>query len=420
MYERFIMKLKKEFIFWILIFIPAGVAIALSSNALYALGRASGIACLSALAISFILGCRSFWLNHFLGSPIRAYKLHHQISLTMMFLLLMHIFLSALPFFKIDLTAGIDFLFDFKDLVITSGWISFLLIFLGIVFSYLKQLKHRSWIWLHRILVLSFPAISVHLWLSFNEIDLGLSLGIALWVLTIFVLILHFLFPGTLRKLRNYEIIEIDQLSSKVVELKLAPKGEGIEFKPGQYIYLSVDCKEGCNVSRESHPFTIDSAANSKEISLAIKALGDDSEKLQHIKRGHLMSVEGPYGNLLTNVKTERKQLWIAGGIGVTPFLSYLRHKKLMPTDIQDIVLLLFIKEESENVFAKDLSNIKGVKFNFFIDDSDGPLDLKKCLPIDWRLRDIVISGPSGMVAFFKKELYAMDAHNIQSEEFDF
>lgn len=390
------------------------------SNDFYALARATGLACLSALALSFILGCRSYWLNQFLGSPIRAYKLHHQISLSVIFLLILHIFLSALPFFRVDFAAGLDFLFDFKDLVITSGWIASFLIFLGIVFSYFKRIKHKTWLWLHRILVLSFPVIIVHLWFSFKEFDWALVLTFSLWVLAIFVLLLHFFFPNALRKLKNYQVIKIDQLSSKVVELKLTPMGEGINFKPGQFIYLSVNCKEGCKVSREFHPYTIDSAANTKEISLAIKALGDDSEKLQHIKLGHLVTVEGPYGNLLSNVKTGRKQLWIAGGIGVTPFVSYLRHKMKSPIDVQDIFLLLFIKEESENVFAKDLSNISGLNFNFFVDNSDLPLNLKKCLPSDWILRDIVISGPSGMVKYFKKELYAMGAHNIHSEEFDF
>lgn len=414
------MKFKKEFVFWTLIFIPAIGALALSDNYLYALGRASGLACLSALAISFILGCRSFWLNYFLGSPNRAYRLHHHVSVAVLFLLILHILLSALPFFSIDLETALDFIFDFQDLVISSGWISFLLLLLGIVFSYFKHLSRGAWKWLHRILVLSFPVISVHFWLSVKEIDLGLILAAGLWVVAFLILSLHFLFPKALRKLTSYEVTDIDQLSSNIVEIKLVPTGKGIKFIPGQFIFLSVDCKMGCKVSHEFHPFTIDSAANTEEISLAVKALGDDSEKLQHIKRGNLVKVEGPYGNLLSNVQTERKQLWIAGGIGVTPFVSYLRHKKVFSANIQDITLLLFINEEVENVFAKDLSNISGVKVNIHIEKSDGSVDLKNLLPSDWKMRDIVISGPSGMVRYFKKELYRMGAQNIQSEEFDF
>lgn len=409
------MKFKKEFIFWALIFIPL-----LSINTLNALGRASGQVCLSALALSFVLGCRSFWLNHFLGSPNRTYRLHHQVSVAVLFLLILHILLSALPFFRVDLAAALDFIFDFQDFVVTSGWIAFLLLLLEIVFSYFKHLNRGTWKWLHRILILSFPAISVHLWLSVKEIGWGLGLAAVLWVVAFIVLSLHFLFPKALRKLASYEVIGIDELGSKIVEIKLAPKGKAIEFKPGQFVFLSVDCKMGCNVSHEFHPFTIDSASNSKEISLAVKALGDDSEKLQHIKRGNLVTVEGPYGNLLSNVKTERKQLWIAGGIGVTPFVSYLRQKKMSSVDIQDIVLLLFIKVEEDNVFSKDLLNISGVKVNIHIDRSDGLPDLKKLLPSDWKMRDIVISGPSGMIKYFKKELYALGAQKIQSEEFDF
>lgn len=414
------MKLKNEYIFWALIFVPAIVVAVTSQNIQYSLGKASGLVCLSALAISFILGCRTSWLSDYFESPNRVYRLHHQVSVVMLLFLVLHIIFTALPFYKVDLEAALDYIFDFKDFVITSGWLAFGLLLLGFATSYLKHLNRKIWKWLHRILIFTFPLISIHFWLSTKELNFGEYITLALWAVAFIVLLLHFLFPSLLRKFTNYEVMNINRLSSDIVEIKLSPLIKGIKFLPGQYIYMSVDCVEDCGVSREFHPFTIFSSPISKEISVAVKSLGKDSEKLQNIKRGNKVIVEGPYGNLLSNIASSQKQLWIAGGIGITPYISYLRYLNKSEVDDLDIFLLLLLKKNDDNVFDQELKNIPNLKIKSHVDNTTTQLDIIKLLPDDWKLRDIVISGSSDMVKYYKKKLYKMGADRIYSEEFDY
>jgi len=57
----------------------------------------------------------------------------------------------------------------------------------------------------------------------------------------------------------------------------------------------------------------------------AIKALGDETSQLLDVVRPGMPAViGGPFGRF-SHEKGTSRQLWIAGGIGVTPFLSWLR-----------------------------------------------------------------------------------------------
>ena len=86
----------------------------------------------------------------------------------------------------------------------------------------------------------------------------------------------------------------------------------------GQFAFLSLDA----GPSREQHPFTISSPAEDK-VRFSIKASGDFTRGLAHkrTRLGTRASVEGPYG-AFTALAGRRRQLWIAGGIGITPFLA--------------------------------------------------------------------------------------------------
>ena len=75
----------------------------------------------------------------------------------------------------------------------------------------------------------------------------------------------------------------------------------------------------------ELHPFTISSAPQEDVLRLTVKASGDFTRHLfSNLKAGMDAVIEGAYG--MFDYKTGgQKQIWVAGGIGVTPFLSFIR-----------------------------------------------------------------------------------------------
>ncbi|MCW9047142.1 MAG: ferric reductase, partial [Gammaproteobacteria bacterium] len=61
-------------------------------------------------------------------------------------------------------------------------------------------------------------------------------------------------------------------------------------------------------------------------VTFDIKALGDYTSKLpRHLTAGSSIKVEGPYGRFeFSRANKRARQIWIAGGIGITPFLAWL------------------------------------------------------------------------------------------------
>ena len=88
----------------------------------------------------------------------------------------------------------------------------------------------------------------------------------------------------------------------------------------GQFAFLKIFDKDNKFLS---HPFTISQAPKKGYIQFTIKALGDDTKALiDNLKVGSEFSVSGPHGKFDYRAGA-KNQIWIAGGIGVTPFRSF-------------------------------------------------------------------------------------------------
>lgn len=93
--------------------------------------------------------------------------------------------------------------------------------------------------------------------------------------------------------------------------------------KPGQFATIRIMGENGWS---EPHPFTISCAPETDELRLTIKRAGKFTEAIQGIKPGSEVQFQGPYGKFLGDVDEHRELVFIAGGVGITPFMSALRH----------------------------------------------------------------------------------------------
>src|SRR5207302_9866982 len=84
----------------------------------------------------------------------------------------------------------------------------------------------------------------------------------------------------------------------------------------------------------KAHPFSLSAAPNPRFLRITVKALGDDTRKIQRLRPGVRVFAEGPYGTFTTGRRTRRRVALIAGGIGVTPLRALLES---LPTRTGDI-----------------------------------------------------------------------------------
>jgi predicted ferric reductase len=121
--------------------------------------------------------------------------------------------------------------------------------------------------------------------------------------------------------LLDYQVVSVRDTGPGVAEIALTPLGRPAGFAPGQFVMLYLEGIDGWH----RHPFTIASSPAEPVMRFAIKALGDDTSQLIEVLRPGMPAViRGPFGRF-SHQKGTIRQVWIAGGIGVTPFLSWLR-----------------------------------------------------------------------------------------------
>jgi predicted ferric reductase len=123
------------------------------------------------------------------------------------------------------------------------------------------------------------------------------------------------------RALHDYQVAAVNEIEPGLVEIVLHPLGRGVDFVPGQFAMVYLEAKDGWH----RHPFTIVSAPHDGNLRFTIKALGDYTSRLHElIEPGMPAVIGGPHGRFDHRRGTGR-QVWIAGGVGVAPFLSWLR-----------------------------------------------------------------------------------------------
>lgn len=160
-----------------------------------------------------------------------------------------------------------------------------------------------------------------------------------------------------------------------VLEVVLRPEAGWPGHHPGQFLLADFGhAREG------AHPFTIasDWAAGDGSLTLAIKALGDYTSGLaQRLRVGDAVSLEGPYGRFTFGGEHDEAQVWVAGGIGITPFLSRLRAWRRAGRQTGRIDLFYSTRTAAAGDFPDELEALcraTGVRLHRWASDRQGVL----------------------------------------------
>ena len=119
----------------------------------------------------------------------------------------------------------------------------------------------------------------------------------------------------------DYEVSSVEPIDDASYEIWLRPLGERFAFRPGQFALVNLEARDGWH----RHPFTIASGPQEKEVRITVRALGDFTSSIgELVEPGMPAVISSPQGHFDYTRGTEH-QVWVAGGIGVSPMLSWLR-----------------------------------------------------------------------------------------------
>ncbi|MCP4178108.1 MAG: hypothetical protein GY756_10105 [bacterium] len=351
------------------------------------------------------LGLVAFWCIIALSVFALSNRLHHW------FVSIKKVIFIHLPqkriFIKLD-----EFLTEFFQLIFT-------------IINFFNK-NYSLWRFFHRFIGVIFILAIFHLILV-NTI-IHDTKAVYYYVLTISILaslgfIYKELFSKIFRKRLIYQVSNINRITSDVIEVSLSPKERTLKYIAGQFLYINFKHK---SILKQAHPFTISSGPLENEIKITVKRNGKFTNYMyRNLQKQIVAYIEGAYG--MFNYKSGRKnQIWIAGGIGITPFMSWLRD--FQNNDHFNITLYHTMHHNDDNLFTEEIklavAENKNFEAVFVYSKQNGRLDAEKIMQSGKTIDDkeIYLCGPESMVHMLKKQFIEQGVPSdcIHFEEFKF
>lgn len=374
------------------------------------------------LSISFVLSSRMKWVEEWFGGLDRVYKAHH-ITGGVAFVALLHhpIFLAVNALPRADL--GIRYLWFGRDWSYNFGLASLYLLILLLILTLLVRLPYSLWKKTHEWMgvVLLFACLHV---LTIQS-DVSRYLPLRYWMIVVLatagwsVIYRRFLYRVMGPRFK-YVVDRVDRRGD-VVTVWLRPMVKEMKYRAGQFLFTTFE-----GFGAEAHPFSIASGSNQKIIKLGIKISGDYTLELRRLAPGVTATLWGPYGGFATRAGTN-DWVWVAGGIGITPFLGMLDDEVLSDSG-RKVDLFYCVSEEAEAVFDQEIGEkVPGnsrIKYRKFLSCLQGRITARVILDTvgSFVNKRIMLCGPGPMMESLAGQLrkLGVSRRNIMFEDFDF
>jgi predicted ferric reductase len=384
------------------------------------LGEIFSTSALLLMASNIFISTRPRFLEPFFGGLDQMYQTHKKTAIMAIILILTHFFIMTLGGARLAISLGKIALIGLLTIVILS--LATRIPFIG---GYIN-LKYNQWRIIHKFIGVFFLIGLLHM-LSVQNL-LQTTPVVHVYVLSIAysgaVLYLYKeLLQPFLKRKHPYQVEGVRRLNGSVIEVTLKPIQRKFSHLAGQFMFIDF---RGDRKLSEAHPFTISSAPVDEHLKLTIKTSGDFTQHLyENLEPGQEARIEGGYG--MFNYKTARpKQVWIAGGIGLTPFLSWIRDFD-SPSGFEiDFFLTTRVPEEALflDEFEQTQSKYPNFHLHLHFSNRDGRLTLEKIIKASGEVsgKEFFLCGPLPMTLSMKSQLMAagVPASDIHYEEFSF
>ena len=375
------------------------------------------------MACSLFLSTRPKWAEQYFGGLDKMFMTHRRTGTAAFLLIFAHVL--TVPITTTGWALG-----NYLAVIAFTGIVTIVLITLAPRIPFLNKLTggdYEDWKKLKHYVGIFFILAFIHALTVPRPLNALIAIT---WVQIFFVIgtasyLYTEVFGRYLKKFLPYVVESVKHPNNSSTEVTMRAKKESIrKHRAGQFLFVRFPGDKDLN---ESHPFTISSAPSEDVLRLTIKASGDFTRELfAQLKEGVDAIIEGPYG--LFDYKTGGpKQIWIAGGIGLTPFLSFLRD---MDRSLdRDVDLYYTVRHPEEAIFPEEIEAVEKenprLKVYIRYTAKEGSLTIEEIVKNAGggvRGHHVYLCGPLPMVQAFEKKFLALGVPqtNLHYEEFNF
>ena len=204
-------------------------------------------------------------------------------------------------------------------------------------------------------------------------------------------------------------IISIENLFEGIYTLEFESQGKTYKFLPGQFLHIALDEDyDGSGQWPDSRCFSMQSSPGKETIKITYAVKGSFTKEMKsNLKVGSEVWLKLPYGDLFQQPHSKKNTVFIAGGTGITPYLSLFTHESFV--EYINPKIYLGFRTKDFNIYEKDLDIARKLNITQSLkciyQDKNGVLDINKIFEENEAETNFFISGPPTMIKSFKNTL---------------
>lgn len=338
---------------------PLGIVIAkhepTDHGFVFTLGAQAALVGYVALALQFVISARLAFIERYFGMDA-LFRFHKAVAFIALTLLLAHPLLLAAD------SGDWGLIWDgARSGHLWFGRIAIALLWIHIMLSSVRavlRMDYETWRWIHdvgSIGVLGFGFLHSY---SMGA-DIQPPLLHSLWFVILAVALVAFIWHRIVRPwtLPRYRVRDVRQETADVWTVTLEPPpGHRVPaYAPGQFCFVTFE--RALPLPVEEHHWTISSSPTQPDmLMLTIKEAGDFTLSIGKTRPDDTARVLGPYGRFsYVHHPDEDELVFLAAGIGITPFLAMLRHLRDTKPGIK--VQLIYVSRSERDIICRDELN---------------------------------------------------------------
>ncbi len=399
-----------------------------TESTLTAIGQVLGFIGIVLFALNLIISARFIWLEGLFGGLNRLYIQHSRYGQWAFIALLFHPLLLVFQYSGGSFVLAIKFLLPSDNVPLTFGIIGLYSMIALIALTLYIRPHYHLWKWLHKLFGVAFFFGGLHVLLIPSSLSQYAPLKI--YILTIVVLGLSaYVYRSLLAQFfvrqYRYTVLSVTPLNNMITRVLLKPVAQPMNHRAGQFLFIRFIDHD---VSAEAHPFSIVSEPGAEFLEIAVKNSGDYTARLNQLSAGSEAFLEGPFGYFFVPNGAVQKQVWVAGGIGITPFMGRVR---LMAqsglSEGESIDFYYCVRNSTETVYLDELRALEQLfpgrfRVIVFASDTEGRITAETIAERSGGLTetDVFMCAPPAMIHSLKKQFRAIGVSKaaLHSEEF--
>ena len=336
-------------------------SLAVADTALISLGRLTGLVASDLLLIQVLLMARIPLVEKAFGQDELARR-HRLVGFTSFNLMVVHVVAITLGYAATSpkgLWATIvDFVVNYPGMLLA---VAGTLVVVGVTITSIRiaraRLRYESWHLLHLYAYLGLGLALPHqLWTGKDFLTSAAATVFwwTLWAGAAGSVLVWRVGQPLWRSLRHQLVVhevraENDRVTTVVMRGRMLHR---LPVQAGQFLQWRF--LDGPGFTR-AHPYSLSAAPDGQSLRITAAHLGDGSARLARLRPGTKVLFEGPYGRLHEGVRTRRKVLLMASGIGVTPMRALLEGLDQRPGDV---TLIYRTTSEGDRILVEELTDL--------------------------------------------------------------